>query len=187
MIEIKIDGIEELTAMRGRVEQLLSPASLTARVMSIAEEAGVILHLAAVSACIEAVYNNPVSPGYPKANGEIPSGGGFPDSARSGDLVDAHVLISDGLSQSVVIDPDMSVSSNSHPGREKVIDYAIPVHEGYTQWLPHRNGESTNTGIFHPGRFWLEVAAIETAPVILEYVKAAYEEVVTQIITEIAS
>lgn len=184
MIEIEVSGIEELTSFASRMQSLLSPAMLTARTLSIAREAGHLLLIASVRACIEAVYDHPNFPTLytttPSKPGSDSFGGN--EAERTNALLDAHELVDEGLSQIVQVDPDAAVELGSHSGRERVIDYAIPVHEGYTQWVYGRN-----TGVFHPGRFWFDVAAHESGQVILAFVQVAFFQTVEELFSEAAA
>lgn len=194
MISVKITGIEALKQAEDAIATRLAPAMLTKEVEQIAQQCGVTLKAAAVRACIEAIYQHE-SPAVLIDDGRLPHTHGSANSGlqyeRTEALLESHELVSNGLIQVVTINPDMEVE-NPRENRERVIDYARHVHDGYTQWVPQYNnnesglGTARNTGVFHPGRFWFDVAQIEAFPVIIEFVMAAYNAIVIEALGAIA-
>lgn len=195
MISVEIEGLTMLNNFASRLEYLLSPESLTERVILVAREAGQLLHRAAVRACIEAVYDHPNFPslwtstpshpdGYFTRDGKVYHivGSDGNEATRTNALLDSHELVDEGMTQTVRIDPAAEAQVDTHPGRELVLDYAIPVHEGYTQFV-----YGYNTGVFHPGRFWFDVAAQESGPVIASFLEIAFEQIVAELLTEAAA
>lgn len=171
-VEFKITGVDELRSLQRQLGSVLEPEKLAAKAVEVARQAGQILLLTTTRAVIEAVYDNPNFPGLSDITPSDPQGTyGGNDADRTNDLVNAHVLREEngGLTQIVEVDPNMPVSSDSHSGRELVIDYAVFVHDGYVQWV-----HGHDTGVFHPGRFWMRVAEIEAVPVIMEYIALAF-------------
>lgn len=181
MIEVQVEGIERLQRVGERLAQLLSPIALTERVLVIAKEAGVALHAASVRACMEAIYDQPASLTYD----------------RTGALLRAHRLSEQdgGFTQVIDIDPDAVPDPGSRSlndaeyrerwvtaGRERVLDYAIPVHDGYVQWI-----FGQNTGEFHPGRFWFDVAGEEAGPIIGTFLEQAFAQIIGQVVLEAAA
>lgn len=167
MIEMKVDGIEKIDGMARKMATLMSPASIEARVLQIANRAGVALKAAVVRSCLEQIYDQPELT-YERTNA----------------LLDSHRLRTEdgGMTQIVDIDMEMPVYSDAHAGREVVGDYAGYVHNGYTQWV-----YGYDTGIFFPGKFWMDAAAQEAGPVLIAFIKKAFEEVVTILIHEVAA
>lgn len=146
----------------------LSRENLFARTVKIATEAGVILLNSAVQACIDAVYG---------ASSETTD---FEhEYERTLALLDAHIVEDNGLEQFIGINPNMDVI-DPHQGRELLLDYAIPVHEGYTQFVFGRN-----TGVFKPGKFWFDTTLAEQSPVIFAFISEAYEELIIEVLSEI--
>jgi hypothetical protein len=176
VIEIRVDGLERLTRAAETLGIMLSPAALEVETMKLAIEAGVILQRTAVRALIEGVYDLEATPQVRLAEGGWIHGGN-PDE-RTDDLLHSLILRSEGFTQIVEVDPTMPVSENAHADRELVIDYAIPVHDGYVQHVPNGHGGSVNTGVFHPGRFWFKVAEAEAPPIILAFIETAFYEIV---------
>lgn len=180
MINIEVSGLEEIRRITRVIETELAPERLALRAVEIAREAGQILLIAATRAVIEAVYDHPNFPGlWSRTPSDPQENFGGNEAYRMNDLLDAHHLREEdgGLVQVVEVDPNRPVSINSHPGREMVIDYAIHVHDGYVQWV-----YGHNTGVFHPGRFWMRVAEIEAVPVIMEYVAQAFSDVIEKVV-----
>lgn len=167
-ITLKVTGANDVRALQHKLAVELDPVKLTQRAIAVAHAAGVFLLQATTRAVVEAVYDSPQYDLTPSDPGNH-FGGNLAD--RTNDLLQSHVLREEegGLVQVVEVDPNMPVSSNSHSGREMVIDYALAVHDGYVQWVM-----GNNTGIFHPGRFWMRVAEIEAVPVIIEYINKAF-------------
>lgn len=182
MIEFRMEGLDRVEHAINVLTEQLAPATLELHVLKIAAEAGEILKIASVRALIEAVYDHP---NFPSLASVTPSDlfGTFGGNAeqRTDDLLHSIIHRDQGLTQIVEVDPDMPVSENAHSGREMVIDYAEYVHEGYTQWIPDGRGGSTNTGIFHPGRFWFDVAMEESDAVILAFIEVAYGRVIEHV------
>lgn len=172
-VGLEITNLAEFEASLDRFEQMISVPRITMRAIKIASEAGIILKTASVQALTEAVYDN-ASPQVWLEEGGWAHGG---NKSRTEDLLHSIVLKDEGLFQTVEVDPDMPVSQDDHDGRQMVIDYAVAVHEGYMQYTPVRGGGSKSTGIFHPGRFWFDVAEIEAFPVIEAFVLIAFEEI----------
>jgi len=163
-----------LTRFAEKLPEMLSPAAITSRVIVIANRAGVALKEAAVRACMEEIYDQPESESY----------------TRTQALLNAHRLyIEDGgMIQVVDIDPDATPEESRglgdsafrerwvSGGRETVLDYAVPVHEGYVQWI-----YGHNTGEFHPGRFWFDRTVEEAGPVIVNFIQLAFFEIIEEI------
>jgi hypothetical protein len=179
-IEIRVQGVDAIRQLERTLANALSPERLTAKAIVIAREAGQILLTATTRAVVEAIYDSPT---FPSLSGKTPSDWsesyGGNDTERSNDLLNAHVLREEnaGLSQIVEVDPDYEVTTDSHSGRELVIDYALFVHDGYVQWV-----HGTDTGVFHEGRFWMRVAEIEAIPVIMEYIAIAFVDSVYEVL-----
>lgn len=172
-ITLKITGDNDIRALQHKLAYELNPARLTARAIAVAHEAGVLLLQATTRAVVEAVYDNPsLTPSDPSST----FGGNAAD--RSDDLLHSHILRQEegGLVQVVEVDPNMPVSTDSHSGREMVIDYALAVHDGYVQWVMGHD-----TGVFHPGRFWMRVAELEAVPVILEFINKAFFDTIYEV------
>lgn len=170
-VKINLTGLDDLKALQKSLSESLSPSVLTAKALVLAREAGIILLQSATRAVVEAVYDQPTSPN--DIMGQF--GGNLVD--RTNDLINSHHLVEEegGFVQLVEVDPNFPVSDNAHPGRDMVIDYAMYVHDGYVQYVFGRN-----TGVFHPGRFWMRVAEIEAVPVIMEYIALAFVETVSK-------
>ena len=176
MILIETNADKELFRMADKIESLLSPAALEARVLVIAAQAGQLLLQATVRACIEAIYDHPSYPSLWNVTPSDPEGTfGGNEAVRTFALLDAHEVVNEGLMQTVRIDPNAEAQRNVHSGREMVTDYAVPVHEGYEQVV-----YGHPTGVAHPGRFWFDVAALEAGPVVAEFVAVAFEQAVEE-------
>lgn len=169
MIELKVDGIEHLKKVANRMRVMLSPAQMTLRVIRIAREAGMALEAASVRACMELVYDAPEM-----------------TYIRTMALLQAHRRTEEdfGLVQIVDIDPQAEAIGSGSPraNREFVSDYAHYVHNGYTQWV-----FGYDTGEFVPGRFWFDETVRLAYPTIIAFVRAAFTEVVTVVMSEIAA
>lgn len=172
-IGLQVEGIEQIERLAATIERELNPLALTERALIIARAAGEMLKAESVKQIIELIYDQP-SPEVLFSGSGLMVHGGSDD--RTEDLMDSITLSEDdaGFTQIVQVDPTMPVSENAHDGRENVIDYAVPVHEGYMQFV-----FGTDTGAFHPGRPWFTRAGIEATPTILAFVQQAFEEVVT--------
>lgn len=171
-IKISVQGVDEIRQLQRKLSIELDPARLTVKALAIARQAGQILHQAATRAVIEAVYDNPAMPGLSDVTpSDLAGTYGANPADRTNDLLNAHILREEdgGFTQVVEVDPNVPVSSDAHSGREMVIDYAVFVHDGYVQWV-----HGTDTGVFHPGRFWMRVAEIEAVPVIIEFIALAF-------------
>jgi hypothetical protein len=144
----------------------LSNEALISRTISIAQKAGVILLNHAVQACIDSVYGASSDTTDPEHEYE-----------RTLALLDSHIVQDNGLEQFVGIDPDAE-AIDPHSGRELVLDYAIPQHEGYTQFFMGKN-----TGQFHAGKFWFDTTVTEGAPIIFQYINQAYEEIIIEVLS----
>ncbi len=165
MFQVKCDIPEDLES---KFAIALSSEMLTIRTIAIAQEAGVTLLNHAVQACIDSVYG--ASSGTTDSEHEY---------ERTLALLDSHIVQDNGLEQFVCVDPD-SEAIDPHSGRESVLDYAIPVHEGYEQWFM-----GNNTGEFHPGKFWFDTTLAEASPVIFQYISLAYETIVMELLSEV--
>jgi len=169
---LEVEGLEQLENAGRVIERQLAPAMLTERVLALARAAGEMLKKESVAQVVQLVYDN-LSPEVLYSGSGLMVHGGSDD--RTEDLMDAIVLTEEdaGFTQVVKIDENQPVSSNAHSGRELVIDYAIPVHDGYTQFVM-----GTDTGAFHPGRPWFTEAGIEATPKILSFIESAFYEIV---------
>ncbi len=165
VFNIEVDNIENL---QQRFAYSFSNEKLIAKTIKIAEECGVKLLAATVQACIDAVY----SASNPTTDFEH-------EYERTLALLDAHIVENAGLDQIVLIDP-AAEAVDPHSGRELVSDYAIPVHEGYTQYVFGRN-----TGVFVPGKFWMETTVAEQSPILLQFIQAAFEEIIIEVLEEV--
>ena len=185
-ITVGVAGFETLQRMAERFVTRFNEATITARAMAIATEAGVMLKEEVVAQLVKAVYSQQASEVLFSGSGLMDQGG-FDTPDRSGDLHDAHTLTSEGLLQTVSVDMNHPVSDNAHSNRETVGDYALAVHEGYLQHIPLRNGGSMNTWTFHPGRPWFERAAIEGIDPLEMFVFQAFEAIVEELFAEVFS
>lgn len=177
-VEVKIEGFNELEQMIANFQTRFTASSLTKRVMLIAEQAGVMLREEVIAQLMDAIYSSP-APEVLFSGSGLMDHGGFDTPDRTGDLADAHQLSNEGLIQTVSVDMDRPVSDNAHSGRETVGDYALPVHEGYAQYV---FGNDTQT--FHPGRPWMERAWIEGQAPIYGFIEEAFILAVTEMWTE---
>jgi len=165
MFEVKCDIPEDLES---KFAAALNNEKLIERTILIAQEAGTILLSSAVQNCIDSVYG---------ASSETTD---FEhEYERSLALLEAHQVEDEGLIQFVGIDPSAE-AVDPHSGREMVLDYAIPVHEGYTQFVFGKN-----TGVFHPGRQWFDVALQESSPILVSYITKAYEQLIMELLNEV--
>lgn len=184
MFSVKVEGIEKLESAQVRLEELFSVENLTLKTIALAKEAGVVLLQASVRACIEAVYDAPNFPSLWTTTPSHPTGyiEGGNEATRTNALLDSHILTEEvgGLVQFVQIDPSAEAEGDIHSRRELVTDYAIPVHEGYEQYVYGRD-----TGVFHAGRFWFDVAQQEAGPVIAAFVEVSFMQIITEILTEV--
>lgn len=181
MFNVNVEGIQQLEEIQIRIQKSMSVEALTERTILIATEAGEVLLKASVRACIEAVYD---APNFPSLSNITPSSltGDFQggnEADRTNALLDSHIVRDEGLIQYVEID-ESAEAIDPHSGREFVLDYAIPVHEGYSQFV-----FGNDIGEFHPGRFWFDVALAEAGPVIASFVMQAFEEMMLEILKEI--
>jgi hypothetical protein len=165
MFKVECDNILDLES---KFATALSPERLLERTVLIAQEAGIILLNASVQACIDAVYGAT----NPTTDSEH-------EYERTLALLDSHIVEDQGLDQIVLIDPSAE-AVDPHSGRELVTDYAIPVHEGYTQFYFGKN-----TGTFVPGKFWFDTTIAESSPVIFAFVIKAYEELIEECLAEV--
>lgn len=163
---VEVSGLDRLEKFSSRIGQLLSHEYLISRVIVLASEAGHALRESAIRACMEAIYDQP--------EGEY---------VRTQALLNAHRLTEagGGLIQVVDVDPFATVE-DQHSGREFVEDYATYVHDGYTQWV-----FGTDTGEFHPGKFWFDVTYQESFPIIISFLHKAWSEIITEIVHEAAA
>lgn len=169
---LHVDGIEQIERAAAIIERELSPTALTSRVLVIARAAGEMLKAESVKQIIDLIYSQAAPEVLFSGSGLMTHGG---NEDRTQDLMDSITLSEEdgGFVQIVQVDPTMPVSENAHDGRENVIDYAIPVHEGYLQYV-----FGVDSATFHPGRPWFTRAGIEATPAILAFVETAFEEVV---------
>lgn len=188
---LKISGTDRLREAAANIQRLFSPSALTVEAVRIAAEAGVILKDAVVQKCVDEIYE--LSGSYSSTTPLTLSGlaealggeyGGNPED-RTEALKNAHEVVDEGLIQRVQIDPNADAEPSPHSGREKVIDYAIPVHEGYTQWIPDGRGGSYDTGIHHIGRPWFYHAIVEHGEEVCEYVIIAFEQAAARLMASI--
>lgn len=174
-VEVRIEGVDQFETMVARFRSRFTVAALTARAVALAAEAGQMLHEEVIGQLMKAIYDSPAPEVLFSGSGAMDHGG-FDISERSGDLHDAHSLKDEGLRQSVEVDMEYPVSSNEHSGRMVVGDYALSVHDGYIQFIPTKDGGSLDTGTWHPGRPWMELAAIEGFDRIAEFVMLAFAQ-----------
>lgn len=165
---LKIEGLDKLEQAAIRIGELLSIEALEAEVNFIANQAGEALLQSSIRACMEAVYD------FPEMTYE-----------RTMALLDSHIRaeVTVGplyFEQLIGIDPDADAQGDVHSGREKVVDYASYVHDGYTQWV-----WGHETGIFQPGKFWFDVALEEAYPVVYGYVRQAFINCIERVIKEV--
>ncbi len=165
MFKVEVDNIINLEE---RFKQLFSVENLVIRTVKIAQEAGVILLNSAVQNCIDAVY------GATNATTDLEH-----EYERTLALLDSHIVEDKELEQFIGIDPS-AIAVDPHSGREMVIDYAIPVHEGYTQFVFGKD-----TGVFHPGRKWFDNTLAETSPVLVQFIEKAFEQIIIESLTEV--
>ena len=175
-MKFEVEGVQRLRDAASNISRLFSAAALTEQAVLLAAEAGVKLKESVVRKCVDEIYelSGGGSPFTPLALPGLASAlggeyGGLP-SDRTEALVRAHELIDGGLEQIVRIDPNADAEPEPHDGREKVIDYAIPVHEGYTQWIMGKD-----TGVHHLGRPWFYDALVEHGEEICHYVTLSFE------------
>ncbi len=154
--------------LESRLANALSNEHLTIRTIEIAKKAGVILLNHAVQACIDSVYG---------ASSETTD---FEhEYERTLALLDSHYIDDEELEQFIGIDPTAE-AVDPHSNREMVLDYAIPQHEGYTQFFFGKN-----TGNFVPGKFWFDTTLAEASPIITSFIVEAYESIVMEILFEV--
>jgi hypothetical protein len=165
MFEVKCDIQGDLES---KFSAALSDERLIARTLKIAAEAGTILLSSAVQNCIDSVY------GASSETTDIEH-----EYDRTLALLESHIVTDEGLTQFVGIDPSAE-AVDPHSGREMVLDYAIPVHEGYTQFFMGKN-----TGNFVAGKFWFDAALGESTPVLVAFVDQAFTQIIEETIAEI--
>jgi hypothetical protein len=175
-MKFEIEGTDRIREAASNIARLFSPAALTEQAIILAAEAGVKLKEAIVRKCVDEIYElSGVSAGFtPLALPGLASAlggeyGGLP-SDRTEALMRAHEVLDEGLTQTVRVDPNAEAEPTPHSGRERVIDYAIPVHEGYTQWVMGKD-----TGVHHLGRPWFYDAVVEHGEEVCMYVVRAFE------------
>lgn len=171
-----VTGADKIRDLARRIERELSPENLTIIAVKIAAEAGVMLKDAVVRKCVDEIYElsgggSPFTPRALPGLAEALGGeyGGLPEE-RTEALKRAHQLVDEGLRQVVRIDPNADAEPTPHSGREKVIDYAIPVHEGYTQWIMGKD-----TGVHHLGRPWFYDALVAHGEEVCRFVTEAFQ------------
>lgn len=187
-----VDGADRLREAAGNIRRLFAPAALTKRAITLAREAGVELKKAVVEQCVEEIYElsgGGHAPFTPRALPGLASAlggeyGGLPEE-RTEALQRAHILIDEGLIQTVTIDPNAEAEPTPHSGREKVADYAEHVHDGYTQWVPDGRGGSRDTGVHHIGRPWFHNAITRHGDDVCEFVIMAFEQACLQLAEQI--
>ncbi len=160
MFEVNCDVPVDL---ENKLMQALSVEKLIERTILIAKEAGEIILNSSVQNCIDSVYS--ASSGTTTFENEY---------ERTLALLESHQIEDFGLSQIINIDPNAE-AVDGHSGREMVTDYAIPVHEGYIQYVFGKN-----TGVFVPGKFWMDAALQESSPVLVSYITKAFEELIVE-------
>ncbi len=165
MFQVQCDIPEDLES---KFATSLSTIKLTERTVLIAQQAGVMLLAAAVQNCIDAVY------GATSETTDVEH-----EYERTLALLESHILEDQGLDQIVLIDPSAE-AVDPHSGRELVIDYAVPVHEGYTQFFMGKD-----TGRFVVGKFWFEATIAEKSVILASFISAAYEELMMECLEEI--
>jgi hypothetical protein len=162
-----VEAINIPIDLEAKLLTALSPENLTIRTIAIAKEAGTILLNHAVQACIDSVYSASSLTTDPEHEYE-----------RTLALLDSHYVDDQDLEQFIGIDPTAE-AVDPHSGREMVLDYAIPIHEGYTQ---HYFGH--NTGNFVVGKPWFDQTVAEAAPIITAFIIEAYSTIVEEILIE---
>lgn len=153
-MSLHIEGLAELRAFAEGLGQGLSPSSLTAKALELAEAAGIKLKGAVVEQCVRDIYDLPmISEGY----------------ERTEALMNSHEMQREALEVVVQIDPSAPALWSPHKGRVEVMDYALAVHDGYTQWYMGHN-----TGVWHEGRPWFDNAIASYGEEIFSFVMQAF-------------
>ena len=172
---IIVEGTGRMREAAQNIRRAFGPAALTTIAIAIAADAGKKLKEAVVQQCVDEIYElsgglSPFTPMTLPALSEAlgNSYGGNPEE-RTGALQRSHQLVNGGLTQTVNIDPAAGAEPEPHSGRVTVMDYAESVHEGYTQWVMGHN-----TGVYHVGRPWFQIAVERHGEEICEYVVLAF-------------
>ncbi len=157
-----ITGGDRVREAAANLERLLSKSAVTAIAMRIAAEAGVMLRESVIAEVVEVIYDQPDRWG------------------RTGALKRAHEVVDEGMTQRVRISPTAGAEPLPHSGRETVMDYAVHVHDGYTQWFMGRN-----TGVYHEGRPWFTDAVEKYGSQVVEFVCLAFQQAVEKAFAQI--
>lgn len=181
-MSIEVEGTQQLRDAAQSIRELFSPQALTLLAIEIAAEAGKKLKEDVVQKCVDEIYemSGMAAPFSPRTLPGLSAAlggdyGGLP-ADRTEALIRAHEVVDEGLTQIVRIDPSAEAEPTQHSGRETVLDYAIPVHEGYTQWVMGKD-----MGVHHMGRPWFYDALVEHGEDVCMFVVRAFEERINQL------
>jgi hypothetical protein len=154
------DGIKQLKDLDRRLTAVIRDFSSEHKIEQIlTENAGRQLYAAALSSLETLVYDLEATP----VEGNSPI-------FAVGDIYNAHEIIMLGPNNVMVrVNPDEPVS-DGHSGKGTVGDYAHAVHDGYIQWVFGRS-----TGVFHPGRPWMDYAWEMAKPAIFKRAQVTAE------------
>lgn len=162
---ITVKGQDELKAMAQKIRFQFSVGVLTEIALQLAREAGDQMLSHTIEQCIQEIYDPP--------EGEY---------ERTEALKRSHqkVEAEGGFEQIIRIDPTAEAEPTPHVGRALVTDYAVHVHDGYTQ---KRFG--AETGVFVLGRPWFDNAVASYGEAAVEYVLLSFEKLIERMVEKL--